>query len=527
MKTYQDIQRDLNNGKTIPEEVEAIIKDYEGSALCQNAQIANEYFIGNNVTIRNFEKFVYDTVGNKIPDIWSPNHKIACHLYKYLVIQLTLYLLGNGVSFNDENTKKKLGKTFDQRCAEALTEALNGSVSFTFVNKDHIDVFTAREFAPLYDEETGALRAGVRWWQLEADRPIRATLYEEDGYTEFIKPKDGEMQILKEKRPYILHVAKSEATGEQIVDGENYPSFPIVPLYNYKKRSELDGNRPVFDAIDLLTSGFANNVDAGEIIYWMLKNSGGMSQPDITKLIQQLKMTHVLAVDEDDEITPHSPDVKFQASEAVITRLRQQAFDNAMGLDVRQIAGSAATATQIKAAYEPLNSKTDLIEMQVTEWILGILKVLDIDDEPTYTRSMIVNRTEEINTLSSAADHLSEEYVSGKILELLGDIDKKEEVKLQRIAEGAERMIADNENELDIENTDAVDVSEDVAETSDDVKRVALNGAQVQAMIGVIESFASGALTRQQAINILVISFGLSESDARSMIEGEAVEINE
>lgn len=112
-----------------------------------------------------------------------------------------------------------------------------------------------------------------------------------------------------------------------------------------------------------------------------------------------------------------------------------------MGLDVRQIAGSAATATQIKAAYEPLNSKADLVEMQVTDWILGILKVLDIDDDPTYTRSMIVNRTEEINSLSSAADHLSEEYVSGKILELLGDIDKKEEVKLQRIAEGAERMI--------------------------------------------------------------------------------------
>lgn len=311
MKTYQDIAKDLNDGKTIPEEVKAIIDDYTGSELYQNAVVANSYYVGDNVTIRNFEKFLFDAFGNKIHDIWSPNHKIACHLYKYLVTQLTLYLLGNGVSFNSEETKKKLGKTFDKQAKTALKEALNGSVSFAFVNVDHIEVFSAREFVPLYDEETGALRAGVRWWQLASDRPLRATLYEEDGFTEFIKPKDGEMQVWKEKRAYKLHVATSEATGETIVDGENYPTFPIVPLYNDEKRSELSGNREIFDAIDLLTSGFANNVDAGEVIYWLLKNSGGMAQPEITCLVQQLKMTHVLAVDEDDELTPHSPDVKF------------------------------------------------------------------------------------------------------------------------------------------------------------------------------------------------------------------------
>jgi Phage portal protein, SPP1 Gp6-like. len=172
-----------------------------------NARVANDYFNGINRTIEQFQKFIYDTYGTKVPDIWSPNHKIACHDYRYLIIQKSLYLLGNGVSFGDPETKAALGKTFDQRAVDMLIEALNGAVSFSFVNIDHIEVFSIREFAPLYDEETGALRAGVRWWQLEDGKPLRATLFEMDGYTEFIRPKNAEMTILAEKRPYKVKVA--------------------------------------------------------------------------------------------------------------------------------------------------------------------------------------------------------------------------------------------------------------------------------------------------------------------------------
>ena len=445
MITYQDFQNTLNNGTSITNAVESVISAHQGSSLYLNARVANDYFNGINRTIEQFQKFIYDTYGTKVPDIWSPNHKIACHDYRYLIIQKSLYLLGNGVSFGDPETKVALGKTFDQRAVDMLIEALNGAVSFSFVNIDHIEVFSIREFAPLYDEETGALRAGVRWWQLEDGKPLRATLFEMDGYTEFIRPKNAKMTILAEKRPYKVKVAVSDATGETILDGENYPSFPIVPLYNYGKRSEMTGNREIFDAIDLMTSGFINNVDSGEVIYWLLKNDSGMSQPEINRLIQQIKSTHVVNVDAEDDIQAHSPDVKYQASEAAISRLREQAYDNLMGLDIRKIAGGAATATQIKAAYEPLNNQTDLIEMQVTDWIIRVLEVLGIDDMPSYTRSVIVNRTEEINALSAAADHLSEEYVCNKILELFGDIDKADEVRSQRIEEGAETFINDVE----------------------------------------------------------------------------------
>lgn len=425
--------------------VQDVIRDHRVSKLYSDALTANEYYAGKNVTITNYCKMIRDAFGRAVPDIWSPNHKIACHYYGYLVNQLALFLLGNGVSFAENSTKEKLGKNFDKVCVDILTAALNNSVAYGFVNNGTVTPFTVLEFAALQDEETSAIRAGVRFWQLADNKPLRATLYEENGYTDYIQKNGEEMTVLHEKRPYIQIVQTSEATGEQIVDGRNYPTFPIVPLYNTGKRSELDGNRELHDAMDLMLSGLVNNVDSGEIIYWLVKNSGGMDQPSMNQLLQTLKSAHIASVDSEDDITAHSPVVQFEASKEALEQLRRQIFDNQMGLDVRNIAGGAATATQIKAAYEPMNTKADLVEFNVTEFIHGILAVLGIDDEPTYTRSYIVNQQEMIQTIVSAGADLPQEYKTRKILEVLGDIDRADEVLALLTAEDANRFTTEPE----------------------------------------------------------------------------------
>ena len=445
IKTYQDLLAVGEDERKRIEFVQDVIRDHKGSKLYSDALTANEYYAGKNVTITNYCKMIRDAFGRAVPDIWSPNHKIACHYYGYLVNQLALFLLGNGVSFAENSTKEKLGKNFDKVCVDLLTAALNNSVAYGFVNNGTVTTFTVLEFAALQDEETSAIRAGVRFWQLADNKPLRATLYEEDGYTDYIQQNGEEMTVLHEKRPYIQIVQTSEATGEQIVDGRNYPTFPIVPLYNTGKRSELDGNRELHDAMDLMLSGLVNNVDSGEIIYWLVKNSGGMDQPSMNQLLQTLKSAHIASVDSEDDITAHSPVVQFEASKEALEQLRRQIFDNQMGLDVRNIAGGAATATQIKAAYEPLNTKADLVEFNVTEFIHGVLDVLGIDDEPTYTRSYIVNQQEMIQTIVSAGADLPQEYKTRKILEVLGDIDRADEIIDMLTAEDANRFTTEPE----------------------------------------------------------------------------------
>lgn len=113
-------------------------------------------------------------------------------------------------------------------------------------------------------------------------------------------------------------------------------------------------------------------------------------------------------------------------------KLREDLYDDAMALDTKNIANGAVTATQIKAAYEPLNSKTDQYEYCVREFIKGILEIAGIDDTPSFTRSMIVNNQEEVQLVIQSAAYLDEEYVTRKILTLLGDGDMADEVLRRR-----------------------------------------------------------------------------------------------
>lgn len=429
MKTYQDLLAVGENEKERMDFVLQVIKEHKSSDIYRIAADAELYYRQMNPTIMKAQKIVYDLMGRAHVDLWSANNKIPSRFFFYFITQGVQFLLGNGVSFNEESTKDKLGKSFDKIVQDAATDAMIGGVSFGYFNFDHVEQFSVTEFAPLWDEENGALRAGVRFWQVANNKPLRATLYEEDGYTEYIKRPDEDMQVLFDKRNYKQTVERSEIGGERIYDGGNYPNFPIVPLWNINKQSSLVGARETIDAYDLMASALINNVDDANIIYWVIKNAGGMDDMDDQRFIERLKTLHVVHTEGEEQVDAHNVDVPFQASEVALDRLRTQLFDDFMALDVKNIAGGAATATQIKAAYEPLNSKTDLFEYQVTEFIDGILKLAGIEDEPTYTRSMIINQQETITNLVSAAEYLSEDYITQKVLEVLGDVDKFEEVR--------------------------------------------------------------------------------------------------
>lgn len=444
IKTYQDLTKVLNDESAKMSFLLTAIREHESSALFKFATMAEDYYKHKNPTIMAAQKFVYDVLGRACPDYYTANNKIPCRYYPYFITQEVQYLLGNGVNFSDENTKQLLGKNFDNSIQKIATKALNAGVAFGFWNFDHIEVFGITKngsdgsepaFVPLYDEESGALRAGIRYWQISDDKPLRIMLFEEDGITEYIKRKDEDMELLQPKIDYKQDFVTSEVSGTQIYNGGNYPTFPIVPMWNVNRQSELVGGKETIDAYDLMLSALINNIDDANLIYWVIKNCGGMDDMDDAKFVERLKTLHVAHADGDDgaSVEAHSVEAPFEANETALTRLRTQLFDDFMALDTKSIASGAATATQIQAAYEPLNSKTDQFEYQVTEFINGILTLAGIEDNPTYTRSLIVNKQEEVQMILQAANHLTSDYVTEKILTILGDIDRKDDI-LQQIA---------------------------------------------------------------------------------------------
>ena len=438
MKTYQDFLQAPDR----MEFVKAAIGDHKTSSLYQTALLADEYDRHQNRTIRQYQKLLHDVTGRAIPDIWSANYKMASRFFNRFITQENQYLLGNGVTWGDESTKKKLGgEAFDTQMQRIGRFALSGGVAFGFWNLDHMEPFSVLEFVPLYDEENGALMAGIRFWQVDANKPLRATLYEVDGFTDYLWDKDhSNGTILQDKRAYKAIGRESVADGLVIYDGENYPTFPIVPLWgNPHHQSEIVGLQEQIDCYDLIKSGYANNVDEGSLIYWTLNNAGGMDDTDLAKFVEKMKSLHAATMDDGVTAESHNLEAPYQSREALLNTLRGDLYEDAMALDVKNIANGAVTATQIKAAYEPLNSKTDQYEYCVREFLKGLLAVAGIEDEPTFSRSVIVNAQEEVQLVVQAAEFLDEEYITRKILTLLGDGDLAEDVLKQMSANELER----------------------------------------------------------------------------------------
>ena len=450
MKTYQDLLDVGENEESRKAFVKQVIDDHKSSRAFKMAHDADQYDKQQNVTITKYQKLLYTLSGTAVPDNYSANFKLCSNFFNRLTTQRNQYLLGNGVTFGKTDTKDRLGRMFDQKMVELGHMAQKGGEAFGFWNNDHLECFSLSEFAPLYDEENGALMAGVRFWQIDPSKPIRATLYEIEGITDYLYSKDyptGKI-IDNPRKPYKVISKGTDIDGAYIFNGENYPSLPIIPLFNVQRQSDLVGMRAQIDCYDLLFSNFANAVDESSLFYWTVSNCGAMEEEDLARFKAQMARLGVgMVEDRGAQIEAHTAEVPYASREAILTRLRSEIYEDYMALDTKDISAGAVTATQIEASYEPLNSKTDEYENQVTMFILNLLELVGIDDKPTYSRSKIVNRNEEIQIVLQSATVLPEEYVTKKILTILGDADALEEVNLMKEQEEMDRNEPDEEEE--------------------------------------------------------------------------------
>lgn len=437
------------------------INEHKGSDLYRNAVIGMDYYRGENTTIVNYEKMITTVTGAQVHDKYSANHKVTSKFFKKFVTQQTQFLLGNGVTWEGG---ADFGEHFDIDLQKAAKNALIGAVSFGFWNLDHMDVFKVTEFVPLLDENTGALRSGVRFWQIDANKPLRATLYEEDGYTEYAwNRREGndklQGEVLKEKQPYITNTRVSEVDGIEIMDGENYPSFPIVPLWaNEERESELTGIREGIDAYDLIKNGFANDLDSAQL-YWIIKGAGGMDDEDLVQFLDRLKLTHAAAPMDGQDVEAQTISIPYEARNVLLERIERDLYRDYMALNTDDLSSRNATATEIKAAYEPLNAKADEFEYQILTFLDAIMQVAGVEDTPSFTRSYIVNTQEDVQTVLQAAQYLTDDYVTEKVLTLLGDGDKAEQIIKDKEADSMGRFNLDEqqggENEPDEDEENA------------------------------------------------------------------------
>lgn len=458
MYTYQDFCEE----KDVKVAIRLALESHRDSDLYKTAVIADDYDHQKNTTINNYVRTIWTLSGSAIEDFTASNNKISSNFFHRLNTQRNTYSLGNGVSFTDnittevdkdgiekqiDTTKEKLGDKFDTDLSHTAYYALIHGVAFGFWNVDRLHTFRVTEFCPLYDEETGALRAGIRFWQIDNTKPMYAVLYEEDGYTKYrAEAHTYDFKELQGKRGYKQIVRHTEADGDAVIGEENYGILPIVPLYGSElKQSTLIGMREKIDSFDLIRSGFANDLTDCAEIYWILENCSGMSDAELAKFRDRLKINHIAVVDTDNSAaTPYTQDIPYQARKTYLDDIRAGIYEDFGGLDVHTVA-AGATNDHIDAAYQPMDENADDFEYQVIEFIQQILAINGIKDTPIFKRNRISNQTEQTQMVLSAAEYLDDETILKKLPFIT--VDEVKEILAKRDAQDEDRFDEEEEQQ--------------------------------------------------------------------------------
>lgn len=449
--TYQDFVKEPDTKTAITN----AINNHRNSKDYKIAKSADAYDTMHNELIMNYVQKIFSLTGTPLEDFTASNNKLCSNFFHRLNTQRCTYLLGNGVSFTDnvekeinedgvevsiDTTKEMLGNKFDTVLKSIGYYALIHKVAFGFWNFDSLHMFKFTEFVPLWDEDTGALRAGIRFWQIDEHKPMIAVLYEEDGYSKWRAEENTlEFAQMEEKKAYTQIVAKSEDDGEEVVGEENYGVLPIIPLWgNAMHQSTLVGMKEKIDSFDLIRSGFANDLSDCSQVYWIVENAMGMSDAELERFRDRLKTMHIAKVDTlNSKATPYTQEIPFAARKEYLDEIRAGIYEDFGGLDVHTIA-AGATNDHIDAAYQPMDEEADDFEYQVIEFIQQLLTIIGVEDTPVFKRNRISNQAEQTTMVLSAADYLDDETVVKKLPFI--SVDEVAEIMAKKDQEQADRL---------------------------------------------------------------------------------------
>lgn len=434
--TFQDFQ----TATDIEQFVSSAITSYKLSDAYRTAVLADQYDAQLNPTVGDAMRLIYTAKGRAVEDFTASNHRIACNLFNRLNTQRCMYSLGNGISFVDpyeaqrgetDETKEALGPQFDHVLKEAAYHALIHGCSYLFWDNGRVYSFKATEFVPLVDERSGALMAGIRFWQLDRTKPLNAVLYEREGYTELHSEK-GKL-VAEERQGYVTNYSYTEADGIVATDEQSYGELPVVRMYASRlKQSTLVGMKEAIDAYDLIKSGFANDVSDCAQIYWLVENYGGMDDQDLVEFLDRIRLNHVANADTQSggKVTPYTQDVPYQSRQAVLEELRNGIYEDFGALDVHTVA-AGSTNDHIDAAYQPMDENAADFEHWVGDAVAQLLALQGIEDRPVFKRQRISNLKEQVEVLVQEAAWLDE----GTIIRKLPNVTPEE---YQAIMEGRE-----------------------------------------------------------------------------------------
>ena len=447
-----------------PKDVFNLIMRYKTSPR-RNYCIQNKsYYNGENWEIMHLpdrkywcDRTIVDDFGNPVLDengrvkkvnamITNPfvsNNRVPYGIFHDIVSQKVNTLLSEVPIINTkEKLKEQFIEQFGYSMKKAATEASLCGKSYTYEDNDgNFVVFDTENCIPFYDDENGILKAFIRFIIIKSEFTARevtiAEVYTEEGLTRLKKEK-GIISVIAELMPY-----KIERKQSIILNDVKNISLSKIPIIEFKNNDECKSDltpsiRAKIDVIDLVQSGFINNIEDFSDVFWVLKRAenSGMNEDDFQEFMANVNKTKKIFVD---DATPEQFNIPHEARSKAVEMLELQIIKESGVIDSEKLSATQLTTTAIKAATMKLEQRVSDFEWFANESCRMAINLyqeynkMNFEFDINFVKLLLNNTTEIIDNMVKVQNDLSLE-TRLNILKNIGFINDVEEEK-KRIEE--------------------------------------------------------------------------------------------
>lgn len=451
---YNVIGKNFNLGGQIT--TEEILKEIiEADQLSQTkeemVQGVNYYESRNDILNRDFREYWVD--GVKFIDYNKSNDSIVNSLHKTLVDQKTGYIVGKPITITSENkdleekVKALLGEKWNDVLQDWVTGASNKAREELqpFINSDgDFDYCIIPAEQTIYITDTTYQKKVVqvvRYYAMEfvqdgeVKKSLRVELWDEEKVTRFQEIEDGigttAYQMIS---PGTLGVDINPqyhwydyntnfVDGSQInsfndtelvgVTGQGWGRVPFVPLHNNSSsRNDLVPIKQYIDALDIVSSGFINDLKDVQLAIWVLRGYEGTCLSEFMQNLQKFKAIS-LSNEDSSSAEPKTMEIPKEARMALMQWLEDKIYEVGRGVNTSKLSGGSITNVVIKAMYSGLDIKGNQLitklRSALVDFMYFVVKYINDTDKTaydpseikfTFNKAMIFNTTEIVEDLT-------------------------------------------------------------------------------------------------------------------------------
>lgn len=386
---------------------------------------ALSYFEGKNKTISEVRRYYYSkpktkdvngqsvTIGGgAVENTYVANFKIGYGIFKDVVSQKVNTLLDETPSIESEqvDVESVFSTAFRKQFGYALKIAGNkaSAQGVGYIYEDYtgkLTVFDSENVIPYWDDITGELRALIRYWRVKYnDNNSEKTFFEVYEETQMtVYSYQDKPEVVTDTKPYKYKIIKD--IDEQRIEGEGI-RLPIIVLKNneHMKSDLTDNLRSKIDAIDLVNSGFANNIaDFSELI-WVIKSYKGINAEELEDFVANINQTRKLVVNGDGaDVDTKQATIPTEARRTFVDDRKREIVEETGVLDTTNFTGSSLTTTAIKAASMRLRQRVSEFEWQAYEAASNLIYLwqaynnMSFEFDLVFTELLLQNDTEIID----------------------------------------------------------------------------------------------------------------------------------